>query len=470
MNRRIILLLPLLCLFLTGCMNNPFASYKETSDQRLAKIYQGQASSAMEAKNTPDVLYNMEYGLLLRLNQEYAPSNMYFARAQKSMDVWTNSWKSSTAGQIASQFTSLLLNDQIMDYQPKGYERSFLATFYALNHLALNNFDDARIEIKKMYELEQATQNYNDVLYQRQEIASQNEKKDKTTNEIQQQIKAQYNFSDIGSPKILALKNSYQNAFSHYLAGFVFEALKEPSLSRPGYVKSGQLNPTNTLIQKSIDNLDQGKTPREGTTDLLIVEEVGHAPQIQSIQIPININLNLVGKGSCANTINLFFPKLVLDTANQPVYKYLLDTQEMMPLFFVDVNLMAARTLYDGIPHLISRNVAAALRNIVSAQLVCSQQNKMDPRANQLLQMGNGFLGSLMDKSDERILTLLPSKININRVNLPYGKHTITVPLNGASYKKVIMLNQPYQIITFRIMGSQVFFGTQLSMKTAENT
>jgi hypothetical protein len=451
-----------LTLFLTSCAHNPLSSYKDTSDQTLSKIYQGQRTAAMKAQDTPDPLYNMEYGLLLRLNQEYEPSNLYFGRAQQSMDLWANSWASTRSGQASANLASLLINDQVNGYQARGYEKSFLATFYALNHLSLNNFNSARIEVKRMYELEQATQNYNEALYQKEKISTQNEKNNENTSNLRKEILSKYDFSDISSPQVLALKNSYQNAFGHYLAGFIFEALNEPSLARPGYVKAGQLSPTNPLIQKSIDALDQGGHSKPGFTDLLIVEEVGHAPQIQSVQISFPMSLNLSHqKMPCINMINIFYPKLILDTQNRPLYAYMIDTRQIMPLPLVDVDLMSARTLHDGLPHLISRNMTAALRNIATAQAICSQQNQA---LGSLLQMGVGIATATIDKSDERTLTLLPSKININRVSLTYGKHTIRVPLQGVSYAQEILLNQPYQIITFRIMGSQVLFDTQRSM------
>lgn len=455
--------LPML-LLLTGCANNVFNSYKDTSDQQFTKIYAGQAKTAITAKDTSDALFNMEYGMLLRLTSDYPTSNTYFGRAQASMEAWSNSWSNTTSGQLSASALTMLLNDNISDYQPKGYEKSFLATYYALNQIDLNDLDDARVAIKQMYEIEQATQNYNDALYNAQTIEAQKNAKDKTSNYLSQEIMKKYNFPDINSPQVLALKNSYQNAFSHYLAGFIFEALNEPSLSRPGYVKAGQLNPTNKLIQKSINNLDNGVQPKSGYTDLLIVESVGHAPQIQSMQTSVPINLNLTSTKNqgrvCINSIDIFYPKLVVDKTNQAIYPYTLDNSTMNPLPMVNVDLMTARALHDEIPHLIARNIAAALRNIALAQASCSEKND---QAAGLLNLGAIFAGKMLDKVDERTFTLLPSKININRISLPYGNHTIVVNVNGVKYNQTITLNQPYQIVGFRIMGNQVFFNTMVT-------
>ena len=71
------------------------------------------------------------------------------ALAQQSVDVWANSWMSTTGGELSNTALSMLVNDNATEYQPRGYERSFLSTYHALNHLDLNNWENARVEIKR---------------------------------------------------------------------------------------------------------------------------------------------------------------------------------------------------------------------------------------------------------------------------------------------------------------------------------
>lgn len=443
---------------LAGCANNPFSSYKNTTDKTLNKIYTGQLPTAMEAESTADPLYNMEYGSLERMNQNYNQSNYNFSLAEQSVEIWSNSWMSTTGGQLSNTALSMLVNDNATEYQPKGYEKSFLATYHALNHLDLDNWENARIEIKRMYQIEQATANYNQALYAKEAQEYQNINQDKAQSYLSQQILQKYDFSDINSPEVLALKNSYQNAFSHYLAGFIFEALNEPSLARPGYVKSGQLNPTNPLIQQSINNVDNNYHPKAGYSDVLIVEETGHAPQIKSMELHVPINANMLGgQNQCINMINIFYPKLIPDAYNTLVYPYTIDENPYTPFEMVDTNLMAARAIHDETPHLIARNIAAAIRDIATSQAACSSGGDLGT----LLSLGTSLGGMLLDRADERIWTLLPARIYINRKTLAYGKHTVTVEINGVPFSQTITLNQPYQIVTFRIIGNQVLFNTQ---------
>ena len=453
------LLLNITCILgLAACANNPFSSYHAKSNQTINKIYQGQLTTAMVAESTADPLYNMEYGSLERMNQSYTASNYNYTLAEQSIQLWANSWMSTTGGNIANSATSMLINDNATEYQPKGYEKSFLATYHALNHLDLNNWENARIEIKRMYQIEQATKNYNQALYYQTAQEYQDIAQDKSQSYLENQIIQNYDFSDINKPEVLALKNSYQNAFSHYLAGFIFEAMGEPSLARPGYVNAGQLNPTNTLIQQSISNLDKNYHPKAGYSDLLIIEEVGHAPLIKSQEAHIPINANFTGnQNSCINMINIFFPTLQPDRYNNMVYPYLLDSNPYTPLEMVDVNLMAARAIHDEIPHLIARNISAAIRNIATSQAACGGGGNIGT----LLSLGTSLGGMLLDRADERTWTLLPNKIFINRVSLPYGKHNITVNVNGIPFTQEVTLTQPYQIVNFRIIGNQVLFNTQ---------
>ena len=455
-------LITLSSLIITGCANNPISSYKDKTTSRLNTIYSGNILNAMQAESSDDVLFNMEYGTLLRVGQMYESSNIYFTKAQTSIDNWNTSWINTTPGQITTTTMAMLINDNVNDYEPKGYERTFLPTLHALNNIDLNNLDTARIEIKKMYQTEDAIQNYNQVMYAKAQEESTTYQKDNSQQALYNQIMKLYDFKDINSPQVLTLKNSYQNAFSHYLAGFIFEALNEPSLARPGYSKAGQLNPTSKLIQHSIDNLDKNIKPKKGYTDLLIVEEIGHAPVVKSNQINLTIPASQIGnsENSCPVVINIFYPSLILDKNNSNSYNFNIDANSITPDPMVDLNLMAARAIKDDIPHITSRNIAAALRNITTTQLSCAAGGSI----GSLLNLASNVGGILLDQADERNWNLLPGKVNISRTTLPYGTHSVSVKINGNNYTQNIKLDKPYQVITFRIIGNQVYFNPQKSM------
>lgn len=442
--------------------------FNQATNAQIDALNKKQLTKAMSLTpgDSSEVLYNMQSGSLERLGANYKASNQFFSVSQAMIQAWASSWQNTTSGKISDDILGMLLNSSFSDYQPPGYEKSFLAAFYALNQLGLNDFADARVEIKQMYEIEEAIQNYNQAVYNEVRQESDKQRKSKNfDNSLYLKIKQKYNFPDINSPKVLALRNSYQNAFGHYLAGFVFQALNEPSLSRPGYVKAGQLNPTNPLIRQSIDNVDNSVTPKKGYTDLLIVENVGHAPQIQSKYFTFNVQ---VGKGSdgkpCNETITVYYPKLLYDKNNNSVYDYQIDSKNYTPYKMVDVDLMSARVIHDEIPSLIMSNLIAATRDIVIGKQACIKQSKGKNNTATAITVGQFLLDAALDGVDERAWVMLPSKINISRMSLKYGQHTINVNIKGVPHKLTFNLNQPYQVLTFRIFGSQVYFQPQLSM------
>ena len=69
----------------------------------------------------------------------------------------------------------------------------------------------------------------------------------------------------INSPEISSLKNAYQNAAAHYLAGFIFERQGEAGMAAPGYRTALELKPNNGLFELSLGLLDKNiETTRRG--------------------------------------------------------------------------------------------------------------------------------------------------------------------------------------------------------------
>ena len=254
MKVKYLALLPLVGV--VACANNPFSSYKSNMDTPLQQLKSGnisQAESSVAKSN--QMLYYLERATLLRMSDKYSQSNHAFTSGQATIDAWISSYHNGTLGQVSDTLTASLVNDKAVDYIPKDYEKVMLPTYKALNDVSLGNMDDARVEITRMYNIEDIIQNFRDMQYAKLETASK-ANEDTTKNyvdlaQIESQGGTNYDFSVVNSPQVLALRNSYQNAFSHYLAGFVFEALGEQSLARPGYLKALELNPQNNLIKQS---------------------------------------------------------------------------------------------------------------------------------------------------------------------------------------------------------------------------
>ena len=443
---------------LVSCANNPLRSYKSETDKTINLLDQSGPDFASQSLNdNNDVLYHLEYGSLLRMGIKYPQSESNFIAANAYVDAWAASYHNGTWGNIADTFEATLVNDNVLDYQIKDYEKVMLITYRALNALNQGDWDGARVQIQRMYQLEQLIQNYRDAQYaEAQEKSQELPKNTYSYDQFVANNEANYDFDSISSPQVLALKNSYQNAFSHYLAGFVFEALGEDSLARPGYLKALQLNPSNAMISQSIANLDKNNKPSKTQTDLFLIEEIGHAPQIKSHNLNVPYFYSVNGR-NCVNSISISFPGLVPDRVNTYANSFTVDTQSVQPSLFTNVNLMAARYLHDDLPNIFIRNMLRATRDLAAEQSACNN-------GSTLLNIAALGAGVILNRADERAWVLLPNQIYVSRIRVPRGAHSVSV--NTALGPKVLKVNLTgaYHVISWRVIGNQVYFSPDVSI------
>jgi hypothetical protein len=89
-----------------------------------------------------DVLYLLEWGLLLHYAGEYAKSNEVFERAEVlSEDLYTKS--------ISREALALITSDLALEYVPRPYEQVLVNYFRALNYIFLGDKEGALVECRK---------------------------------------------------------------------------------------------------------------------------------------------------------------------------------------------------------------------------------------------------------------------------------------------------------------------------------
>ena len=235
------ILIVCIALTLSACKGT-LRSYNEESQQTQIQASGknlDQALANLEKNNTQekDLLYYLEKGELLRLDNKISDSRDAWLQADEKIRLWEEAAK-NTPETLIGDLGTLVINDKTRRYDGQDYEKIMLSTRLALDHVALGQWDKARTEIKKTHEREAV-------------IAALRAKE---VQKLEQQAKTQgitlntrdltgYPVETLNDPAVTALKNSYQSAFSHYLAGFVYEALREPSLAAPGYRKAIELRP-----------------------------------------------------------------------------------------------------------------------------------------------------------------------------------------------------------------------------------
>jgi hypothetical protein len=442
------LLLLSAALSLSGCA--AFRSYDREMQTALDYAQRGNVDGAiktLESNNMlpdKDLLYHLELGMLQRMGNRYQESQKAWMAANARIQL------SDQVDQIASLMrgaSSYVLNDKLRTYEGHDYEKVMLLTYIALNHLALGDYDGARVAIKQTHELEAM-------------IAEQRAARLVEVEEEARKRGARTSFKElngypvqtIDNPEVNALRNSYQSALSHYLAGFVYEALGEPGLAAPGYRLANELQPGIALLEEALRGLDERvAAPADEMTDVLFLVASGTAPVIRSNQfgiwVPVQDRVVL---------IPMSFPVMFAGAAApKPTSLAVNEGPPLTVARLISIDLMARRQLQDDMPAIMLR---ATIRAATSAAVQYQAQKASDRRgaaglAALLVTVGSALLAT----ADERTWRTLPSEISIARARLPRGMHTVTVQTTQGPRSARVEVSGRFAVLDFWLLGGQLF-------------
>lgn len=429
---------------LTGCA--AFRSYDSELKETNQQLVSGNVDAALgtlEKNNTSadkDLLYYFEKGELLRAKGDFAGSQAAWRAADQVVFKWEESVKLDTDKYLA-QFGSFLVNDKVRRYEGYDYEKVMLTTQMALNLLALNDFDGARTEIKKTHEREAVIAELRDKEYLKSEQEAESRGVRTEFKDLQG-----YPVASLDAPEVVGLKNSYQSAFSHYLSGFVYEALGEKGLAAPGYRKAAELRPNTPLLEQTIKNLDAA-TGKDGSSEVLIIVQSGFAPARDSMRIPLPLPIS----GNLVIT-PLSFPVIRPDTTTPVFNQITLDGQPLNLTLLNSTTDMSRRALRDDMPGIILRTTVRAITRGVAQK----QINETNPLAG----LAVGIASAVTEGADTRTWRTLPDNTLVARLRLTQGTHQIVLPSSLGGSRVQVNVDQRYQVIPLRALGNQVYAGT----------
>ena len=398
---------------------------------------------ANNAQSQKDILYFFERGMLERLRYRYDESQKAWAAAQTYIETADK----RLASDMLRNASSYVVSDKVRVYEAHDYEKVMLLTYMVLNQLALGRYEDARVAIKQTHELE----------------ATIEQARAKALTEVQAEAKKRgattsfkelngYPVETIDNPEVNALKNGYQSALSHYLAGFVYESLGESSLAAPGYRLANELQPNRPALEEALRGLDQRvRAVPDGMVDVLFIVSSGAAPALRSQQFRLPV---LVNDASVliAYSFPLLMPALFDDTPTGIV----IGGAQHVPLTpLTNVDLMARRSLKDDMPGIMLR---ATVRATTTAMLQYQAQHNRSSDAAAAAAIAAFTATALLQTADDRTWRSLPAQVSIARVRLPPGVHDVTLQSAFSGEQRVrISVSGRYAVIDFRVLARQLF-------------
>src|SRR3954468_9336739 len=324
------------------------------------------AVTRLEANNkdNKDLLYYFELGMLERMRARYDESQKAWTAAQQRIEL------RQSAADLVRSASSYVVSDKLRTYEPHDYEKVMLTTYMALNYLAMGRFEEARIAIKQTHELEAQIS-----LARAKQLAEVEAEATKRGARTSFKELNGYPVETIDNADVNALKNGYQSALSHYLAGFVYEALNEGSLAAPGYRLANELQPNNPALEEALRGLESRLSGADdGMTEVLFIVSAGAAPawRGQQFRLPVPVNNNFI-------VIPFSFPVLAPGPFADAALGLTVGGAQRVPLSRItSIDLMARRSLKDDMPSIMLR---ATVRATTSAVLQYQAQQHSDKQA-----------------------------------------------------------------------------------------
>ena len=437
-------------LLLGGCAGNPMRQYDSELKETVQLVKNGsvkQAVAVLEKNNEPgvitkdkDLLYFLEKGELLMLDNNYPASKESWLKADEFVRQWEDAIKSDPS-KVIGDVGSFLINDKTRRYDGQDFEKVMLSTNLMLSHIMQGSYDLARIEMKKTVEREKLIEGFREKEYDQ----LQDDAKKQNVGTSMKDMKG-YPMAELDAPEVTALKNGFQNAFSHYLAGYFFEVTGEPSMAEPGYRNALQLAPDSRLVQAGLKEIGRRK-PGAKESDVLFVIESGFAPSWKSITIPIPIP---TGRGRLIAT-PLSFP--IIKSDNKAFVPASIDVgKRKLPVeTLASIDAMARRQLKDQMPGILLRTVIrAALKSVAQ-----DQANK----AGAVVGLLTSVASVVSEQADDRSWRTLHNSISVARATLPLGVQTIEFQTGNGTLRQEVNIGSRFTIIPIRISGGTVYVG-----------
>jgi len=426
-------------LVLSGCAG-VLRSHDSEMSVTLQSAMSGQVDKALEIlesnnKFDKNFLYFLEKGELLRLKGAYAESRDAWLSADEFVRQWEEEAKHSPE-KLLGNIGAVLINDKTRRYDGADYEKVALAARLALDHAVLGDWDNARIEVRKMHEREAVIAEF-----RAREVEKLKEQAEAKNIRTQVEDLKGYPVELLNSREVTGLRNSYQSAFGHYLAGFVYEVSGEPGLAAAGYRQAIELRPDVPMLKQALAGLDRRvRRPNPKFTDTLIVAESGKVPALKSVTIPIP-----VPGPHGFQFVPTSFPTIDSIQSGALPTALRLENGKSVDLHGVtSFDSMARRELRDNLPGIIVRGTLRAIAKGAMQQAVARNDN-------------TGFAGLLMmaanfvtESADERMWRSLPGQVALGRALLPPGKHTAELMTSHGPRRVEFEVKGPYSIVVLR--------------------
>ena len=440
-------------LLLGGCASSSiFTSYpsqiQPIKQQVQAKQYKlAQTALDSHREDADKILYMMERGRISQLANDRQSSIEDFKLVIEAMEANEDKAVISLSD-TAAQGSALLSNDNAIPYAGDGHERVFVHQYQAMNYLFSNDLAAARVEVKRANIEQQAA------LHEHESELVEAEEKGREYAEDNKSFMDAFSAMAAVAGKV---KNSFQNAYTFYVSGVLYEILGNPNDAYIDYKKALEIFPDNIYVQKDVLRLSKQldmkddyaaykkrysfelKKPGKDEGEIVILFEHGYAPVKTEVMVGV-----FTGK----QIQKVAFPTYAMQWQDPSSLTVSIDGGAEIgttsPIVYVQA--MAAKALQEKLPAMLTRQIL----RVVAKKEMAEQAGKASPWAK----LGADIFNLVSENADRRSWLTLPNDAQLLRSSLPKGEYQLK--LNNGKAAGLMTVNiEPGKRTVVRVVATE---------------
>lgn len=435
-----------------------FAGYAHQMNPALIAQQQGvfqRSISLIPSVNSSHnayVLSLLEKGRLAFQQNNWLESQQYFQSAHKLITKEEEKAKIQLSNSLQS-VGSLVSNDSAIQYLIPAYEQTMLHSYQALNYTYQENIEAALVEIRRANLVqEQALLNNEALIHQAY---------DEMEMQGLDQTALSSTHPNTASP-MNDVKNGFQNAFTFYLSGLLYETTGYINDAYIDYKKALEIFPSNVYLKQDVYRLAQqlnmdddlqkisnvnlnklslGEEDDLGQVVIIYEQNVVNKKYASALSLPIETS-----KGDL-RFYSFSLPAYRPTKSSQPLYLHF-DNHVFQSEKIVELQSLASKQLSDELPFIYARQAA---RIVVKEKF----REKMSKEGGDVGNILASIYNITSEQADTRSWLTLPSNIQILKLSLPVGKHALTLEhSNGTTIEHVnVQLNRT-TLVSLNTVGS----------------
>lgn len=410
---------------------------------------------ALSDNNVSFTLNQLEKGRVMQLNHQFEQSKNDFNTALTHIDA-QNFAASIEISKGLETTASFLTNDNVREYFVPYYEQTMVHTLQALNFIALNDIEAALVEIRRANLVQEQALKLN---------AGSLEKAALNANIDLNELYDSYPSMDslIGD-----VKNGFQNAFTFYLSGFLYEAVGEYNSAYIDYKRAIEIFPNNTYLQDDLLRLAKylsfddeyhlfkqqfNRTTQSNNSKLspvLIVFEQGLIPE----KVESRIDLPIFTSKNDMRFYSVAMPSYSEGFSQHRSAVVNVEKNNMTTEPIVNLSSLAAKDLKDRMPGIVARQIT---------RLIAKEEFRQSAARN------GGDIGNIIatlynlasERADTRSWLTLANNYQVAKTYLPHGEHILNIDFNGQT-RSITINSQAKQSVLIKVVSIGSTFNTSV--------